>query len=73
MNIKPFGIALIVIGILMIAYTSFNFITTEKIVDLGPIEITKQNNHPMQWSPFIGVAILIGGVVMVLSSKNKSV
>jgi hypothetical protein len=36
-----------------------------KIVDIGPIEINKQQNHPVQWSPILGVVLIIGGVVLI--------
>ena len=67
---KTLGIILIVIGIIMIAYTGFNFVTTEKVVDLGPIEINKEKNHPVQWSPIIGIVLLVGGSVLVVSDKK---
>lgn len=69
---KKFGIALIVIGIIMIAYTGFNIVTTEKVVDLGPIEINKEKNHPVQWSPIVGVILLVAGGVMIFSDKKGS-
>jgi hypothetical protein len=34
-----------IIGAIMMFYTGFNYVTTEKIVDIGPIEINKQQNH----------------------------
>ena len=71
MKTKTVGIALIIIGLIMIAYTGFNYITTEKVVDLGPIEINKQKNHPVQWSPIIGVILLVGGVVLMLTDKKS--
>ena len=37
MNTKTLGIILIIIGILMIAYTGFNYVTSEKVVDIGPL------------------------------------
>ena len=54
MNTKNTGIMLIVIGMIMMIYTGFNYVTTKKVVDLGPIEINKETNHPVQWSPIIG-------------------
>lgn len=72
MNNKTAGIVLIIIGILMVAYNSFNFKTTEKVIDLGPIEVNKEVNHPMAWSPIIGVALAVGGVILlVVGSKKK--
>ncbi|HZL08666.1 MAG TPA: hypothetical protein VFC65_01605 [Prolixibacteraceae bacterium] len=70
MKIKPIGIVLIAIGIMMIVYTGFNYITTEKVVDIGPIEINAEKNHPVQWSPIVGVILLVGGIVVVAVGKK---
>ncbi|MCF8371573.1 MAG: hypothetical protein K9H64_08115 [Bacteroidales bacterium] len=72
MNLKTIGIILASIGIIMIIYTGFNFVTKEKVVDLGPIEINSETNHPIQWSPYVGVALLIGGVVVFAFGKKSS-
>jgi len=69
---KTLGIVLIVIGLIMIIYTGFNYVTTEKVVDLGPIHINAEKNHPVQWSPIVGVVLLVGGVVVVVTGKGKS-
>jgi uncharacterized membrane protein YdcZ (DUF606 family) len=73
MNTKGIGIALLVIGILMTIYTGFNYVTTEKVVDIGPIQINKEQNHPVQWAPIVGVIIIvIGGILVVKGSSNKN-
>lgn len=58
------------IGLIMMIYTGFNFVTKEKVVDLGPIEINKETNHPVQWSPIIGAVLLVGGIVIFATSKK---
>jgi uncharacterized membrane protein YidH (DUF202 family) len=68
---KPLGIVLIVIGVIMIIYTGFNYVTTEKVVDLGPIKINAEKNHPVQWSPIIGVVLLVGGIVVMVTGKKS--
>ena len=72
MQTKIAGIALIVIGILMIAYTGFNYVTTEKVVDLGPIQINQEKNHPLRWSPVVGAILLIGGILVIVLTKKKT-
>lgn len=66
-NMRKFtlGITIIVIGILMLVYTGFNYVTSEKVVDLGPIEISAEKNHPVQWSPVVGVFLVVGGIVFL--------
>jgi len=71
MSKRPIAIVLIIIGILMIIYTGFNYVTTEKVVDLGLLKINAEKNHPVQWSPVIGVVLLVGGIVVLLTSKDK--
>jgi drug/metabolite transporter (DMT)-like permease len=68
---KNIGLVIIVIGALMIAYTGFTFITKEKVVDIGPIEINKEKEHPVQWSPIVGVALVIGGSILLIANNKK--
>lgn len=70
---KNVGLVLIIIGIVMMVITGFNFVTKKKVVDLGPVEINKEVNHPIQWSPIIGGIFLISGIVIVVSGKKDMV
>ena len=72
MKTKILAVILIAIGILMIAYTGFNFITTKKVVDLGPIEINKEENHAVQWPPIAGGMLLLGGIVIMAMDKKTA-
>mgnify|MGYP003582707282 FL=1 len=71
MKIRTIGIVMIVLGIIMLLYTSFNYVTTEKVVDIGPIQINKEVNHPISWSPIIGIILAVGGVVLIVVSNKK--
>ena len=71
MKIRTIGIVIIILGIIMLLYTSFNYVTTEKVVDIEPIEINQQINHPIKWSPIIGVILALGGVVLILINSKK--
>ncbi len=67
---KNLGIVLVVIGIIMMLITGFNVITKKKVVDLGPIEINKEEKHPIQWSPIVGGILLVGGIVIIATGKK---
>jgi len=67
---KTSGFALIIIGIVMLAYGGFNYVTTEKVVDMGSIEITKQNNHTIQWPPVAGIVLIAGGAVLLFLDRK---
>lgn len=72
MRSRPIGVILVILGIVMMAYTGFNFVTREKVVDIGPLEIEKKQNNPVRWSPVVGLVLLIGGVVVLVSSKGTA-
>lgn len=70
MNLKTIGIGIIIIGALMVFYTGFNYVTTEKVVDFGPIQINKQQNHLVQWSPIVGIVLIIFGGILIIPEKK---
>ncbi len=69
---KTLGFMLAIIGLIMVIYTGFNYVTTEKVVDLGPIQINAEKNHPVQWSPVIGAVLLVGGIVLVVMDRKNT-
>ncbi|HCE53492.1 MAG: YidH family protein [Lutibacter sp.] len=71
MKTKTIGIVMAIIGILMMIYTGFSYVTTEKVVDLGPMQMSMEKENPVQWSPIIGAVLLVGGIVLVVIDKKK--
>jgi uncharacterized membrane protein len=72
MNSKVLGIALIVIGAVMIIWTGFTYTKKEKVIDAGPIEISADKEKSVNWPPYLGGVLLIGGIVIVATSKKSS-
>ena len=69
---KQAGVIILIVGLLMTLYTGFTYVTKEKVVDLGPLEITKDKTHAVNWQPYAGVGIMvIGGVVLLLGRKKS--
>ncbi|HTB32955.1 MAG TPA: hypothetical protein VK808_13080 [Bacteroidia bacterium] len=73
MKTKTIGSILIALGIVMMIYTGFNFITTKKVVDIGSIQVNQKEDHPVQWSPILGAIMLVGGIIVVVASNKKVV
>lgn len=71
MKTKTIGIVMVIIGILMMIYTGFSYVTTEKVVDLGPMQMSVEKENPVQWSPIVGAILLVGGIVLVVIDKKK--
>jgi hypothetical protein len=69
---KKIGLILLVLGVLLSVYSGFNFITKEKVVDIGDIQITADKNHSIVWSPITGISLLvIGGGFLLFGSIKK--
>jgi hypothetical protein len=69
---KRTGVIILIIGLLITVFTGFSFITREKVVDLGDLEITQNKDHGITWSPLIGVVVMVvgGGVYLVGTNKK---
>lgn len=64
------GLVLIAIGLIITIITGISFFTKEKVVDIGKIEITKDEKHTATWSPLWGVGVMVVGAVLVLSGRK---
>ena len=68
---KTIGIALIVIGAIMLIWTGFTYTKKEKIIDAGPLQVSVDKQKDVSWPPFLGGALIIGGIAVIAFSKNK--
>jgi len=68
---KALGTILIVVGIAMMVFTGFNIITKKKVVDVGPIEVNKEEKTPVYWSPILGGVLIIGGVIALVADRKR--
>jgi uncharacterized membrane protein len=66
------GIALILLGIVALAYQGITYKTREKIIDLGPIEATAEKEKTVPLPPLLGGLALAGGVVLVAVGAKRS-
>ena len=68
------GVILVVVGIAMLAYGGYAvYTTTENVAKLGPLEINKQEEHPVPIGPIIGGICIVGGIILLVSGKRSVV
>jgi len=65
------GIILIVLGIVAFAYQGITYTTREKVVDLGPIQVTSETTKTFPLSPILGGIALVGGIVVLVVGNKK--
>ena len=61
---------LIAVGVIVLIWGSIGFKTSDKVVDLGPIEASKTTSHHVPYAPIIGAIIIIGGIVVLVSARR---
>lgn len=66
------GIFLIVLGIVAFAYQGITYTTREKVVDIGPIEMTTESTKTFPLPPIVGGIALVGGIVLLVLGNKKS-
>jgi hypothetical protein len=72
MKTKSLGILLVVAGLLMMIYTGFKYVTTEKVVDIGAVHINREQDHFVHWSPIVGTILLVGGISILAFDRKAS-
>jgi hypothetical protein len=70
---KIVALTLLVVGLLMTLYSGFTYVTKEKVLDVGTVEITKDNEHRISWQPYIGIGLMIAGGVSLVFWRKKSI
>jgi len=66
------GLALIVLGVVALAYQGITYTTREKIIDIGPIQASADTQKTIPLSPLLGGLALAGGVVLVIVGRKKT-
>lgn len=71
-NASMFGILLIVLGAIALIYQGVTYTTHKKVLDIGPIQATKEEHHTIPLPPIVGGIALIGGVALLFANGNNS-
>ena len=69
---KIIGIILIIIGIGVFIFQGIRSTRKEKVLDIGPIEVTKQVERSDGWQLYAagGIAV-VAGLILVLTDRKK--
>jgi hypothetical protein len=67
-----FGIILLVVGGLALAYQGLTYTTREKVIDVGPVHVTAERERTIPLRPFIGALALGSGVVLLVVGLRRT-
>lgn len=65
------GLVLIVLGALALAWGGFSFTTTEKLAEVGPLKLERQQERHVAVPPVAGVVAVAAGVVLVIVGSRR--
>jgi uncharacterized membrane protein HdeD (DUF308 family) len=65
------AIILIVLGIFALGVQGVSYISHDKIIDMGPIQVSADRKHTIPITPILGVIALIAGVVL-MTTYNRN-
>jgi hypothetical protein len=69
---KTAGIILIVLGVLALVYGGFTFQEKKQDAQLGPIQISHTEDHPVPIPPVVGGVLIVAGIgSLVASGRSK--
>ena len=67
---RVLAVILLVLGVVALAYQGFTYTTHKKVVDIGPIQATKEEHHSVPVPPILGVLALVGGIVILATDRS---
>lgn len=66
------GIVLIVLGVIALAYQGITYTTRKKVLDIGPIQATKEEHKTIPLPPIVGGLALVGGVALLIAGSKDA-
>ncbi len=67
---KIAGMVLIALGVLGLVWGGISYTTKETVVDLGPIQATRDKTRTLPVPPIAGALALAAGVVLLLTGRK---
>ena len=65
------GVILLIAGLAGLAWPVISYTTTEKVVDIGPVEVTAEREKRVPVPPIVaGLEAVAGVVIIVAGSRN---
>ena len=65
------AIILIAVGVVVFTYQGITYTTREKVVDLGPLQMTTEKTKTLPLPPILGAIALVGGIVLLVVGNRK--
>ena len=68
---KLIGVLLIVFGLVALLVGGIRYTRREKVLDIGPVQATRETHEMIPLSPIAGVVAVAGGVVLLVAGSRS--
>jgi len=65
------GVFLLVAGLVGLASPMIRYTTTDKVVDLGPVEVTAEREKRVPVPPIVGGLAAVAGLIIIVTANRK--
>lgn len=65
------GILLIGLGLIALVYQGITYTRHKKVVNLGPVHVTRKTQSRIPLPPILGGIVLAGGVALVIIGSRR--
>ena len=68
---KIIGLLIMMLGLAFTIFTSISFFTSKEVYSVGTVELTHSQPQYFSWTPFIGLAVMVFGVYLILQARKR--
>jgi hypothetical protein len=65
------GVILLVAGLAGLAWPVISYTKTDKVVDIGPVEVTTERKERVPVPPLVGGLAAVAGVIIIVAGSRK--
>ncbi len=69
-RISVVGVVLIVIGLVALVYQGITYTSRETVIDIGPLHATADREKTLRLPPVLGLAVVAGGVALLIAGAR---
>ena len=70
---KALGVVLIVLGVIGLVWGGITWTSRDKVLDVGPVHVTKEEHKSLPVPPIAGAVCLVAGVALVLVGGKRRI
>jgi hypothetical protein len=71
-SMRAFAIVLIVLGLVALGVGTISYTTHDKVLDLGPVEVTTQKKHSEHIPLAAGIGAVAAGAILLIAGRKAS-